>query len=61
VNRGYVKLREEHKLRVIENSELKWAFGSEKKEVTADSRKLIIRSYMIYIPRHITYYPDNRT
>jgi hypothetical protein len=61
VNRGYVILREEHKLRVIENSGLKWTFGSEQEEVRADSRKLIIRSYIIHSPRQEAYYSDDRT
>jgi len=46
-------MREEHKLRVMENCGLKRTFGSEKEEVTADSPKLISRSYMIYNPRQI--------
>jgi len=61
LNRGFVTFREEQKLRVIENCGLKWTFGSEKKGVTADGRKLITRSYMIYSPRQITYYSDDRT
>jgi hypothetical protein len=61
VNREYVTLRGEHKLRVNESGELKWTFGSETEEVRADSRRLIIRSYMIYNPRQITYYSDDRT
>jgi hypothetical protein len=48
-------MREEHKLRMIENSGLKWTFGFEMEEVTADSRKLKISSYIIYNPHQIIY------
>jgi hypothetical protein len=48
-----LKLRKEHRLRVIENRLLKKIFGLKRDEVTGDWRKLIIRSLITCTLRQI--------
>jgi hypothetical protein len=46
-----VTLREEHRLRVIENRMLSKIFGTKVQEVTRDN--YIVRGFMLYTPLHV--------
>jgi hypothetical protein len=53
-------LREESKLRVFENRELRRIFGPKRDEVTGNGENYIMSSLMICIPHQILFGSSNR-